>query len=149
MRLDMDCVRDVLLCIEENTGLRKFCIFIDTGLTASAKFVGNATEPHDYQQMLLTKYDNDKLIYHVHYCIEADLLQQTNTSTPYKICIADLTPKGHSFIENVRDNKVWTGVKGIAAKVGSKSLDAVIQIASNVITELIKAQFGLGGALPI
>lgn len=35
------------------------------------------------------------------------------------------------------------GVKSIAGKVGSKSLDALVEIASNVITELIKAQFGL------
>ena len=29
MRLNMDCVRDILLCVEENTGLRKSCLFVD------------------------------------------------------------------------------------------------------------------------
>lgn len=57
--------------------------------------------------------------------------------------VQDLTPTGHKFIENIRQDTIWNNTKSIAAKVGSKSLDAIMQIASNVITELIKSQFGL------
>jgi len=38
---------------------------------------------------------------------------------------------------------VWNGVKSVAGKVGATSLSALTQIATNVVTELIKAQFGL------
>lgn len=57
--------------------------------------------------------------------------------------IDDLAPAGHQFLANVRQDNIWNNTKTIAGKVGSKSLDALIQISSNVITELIKAQFCL------
>lgn len=144
MRLNLDCIRQILLCAEENTGLRKFCFFIDSGLEESQIIVGSPLiPPPDYQISLLEKFDNDELIYHINYCVESDLLSMDNSFAPYQIIIKDLTPKGHDFLENIRDNKVWSGIKDVASKVGSKSLDSVIQISSNVITQLIKSQFGI------
>ena len=40
MRLNLDCIRDTLLCVEDNTGLRKFCIFVDIGLNESMEKAG-------------------------------------------------------------------------------------------------------------
>lgn len=138
MRLDMDCVRDVLLCVEENTGLRKCCHFIDAGLSEAAAFLGDEIDPADYQEKLCKRYENDKLIYHVHYCIDAELICMGNHSGGYCTYIADLTPTGHSFLNNVREVKLWNTVKSVASKVGANSLSAFIQISSAVITEIIK-----------
>ena len=144
MKLNLDCVRQILLCVEENTGLRKSCFFIDSGLEESELMIGNsAISPPDYQLKLLKEFDNDSLIYHINYCVESGLLSANEPLGLYQIFIADLSPKGHDFIENIRDNKVWSGVKNIATKIGSKSLNSVIQIATNVITQLIRAQFGI------
>lgn len=144
MKLNLDCIRQILLCVEENTGLRKSCFFVDSGLEKGEIIIGNdPVPPPDYQNKLLKEFSNDELIYHINYCVESKLLTASSPLGLYQIFIADLTPKGHSFLENIRDNKVWSGVKSVAAKVGSKSLESVIQIASNVITQLIKAQFGL------
>ncbi len=144
MRLNLDCVRQILLCVEENTGLRKYCYFIDSGLEESVKVIGDIpTPPPDYQIDLLKNFDNDELIYHINYCVESGLLSVYGPLHVYQIVISDLTSRGHEFLENIRDNKVWSGVKSVAAKIGSKSLDSVIQISSNVITQLIKSQFGL------
>ena len=144
MKLNLDCVRSILLCVEANTGLRKYCFFIDSGLEEGQLIIGNKpTPPADYQIDLLGQYSNDELIYHINYCIEANLLSSNSHRGLYETIITDLTPKGHDFLENIRDNKVWTGIKAVATKVGSKSLESIIQIASNVISELIKAQFGL------
>lgn len=144
MKLNLDCVRQILLCVEDNTGLRKSCVFVDSGLEEAERIIGNSpTPPPDYQIELLKKFSNDELIYHINYCVEAELLSTSDSLGSYQTTISDLTPNGHSFLENIRDNKVWSGVKNIATKVGSKSLESVIQIASNVITELIKAQFGI------
>lgn len=143
MKLNLDCIRQILLCVEDNTGLRKCCFFIDSGLEESQNIIGSDLIPlPDYQTKLLKDFSNDEVIYHVGYCVEAELLS-TNTSLGlYQTVITDLTPKGHDFLENIRDNKVWSGIKSVASKVGSKSLDSIIQIASNVITQLIKTQFG-------
>ena len=57
--------------------------------------------------------------------------------------IGDLSPAGHEFLANIRKDTVWNGVKSVAGKVGATSLSALTQIAANVVTELVKAQFGL------
>ena len=60
------------------------------------------------------------------------------------ITVGDLSPAGHKFLADVRQDNIWNSTKEIAAKVGSKSLDTLIQISSNVITELIKAHIASG-----
>lgn len=142
MRLNLDCVRQILLCIEDNTGLRKSCFFIDSGMEKSQTIIGNALVPFpDYQKSLHKDFSNDELIYHINYYIEANLLSVDSPYNAYQIVIHDLTPKGHEFLENIRDNKIWSGVKDVSAKIGSKSLDTVSLIASNIITQLIRAYF--------
>lgn len=144
MKLNLDCVRQILLIVEENTGLRKYCFFIDSGLEEGEIAIGSPLiSLPDYQINLLKNYDNDELIYHINYCVESKLLSIDSSSGLYQIIIKDLTPKGHDFLENIRDNKVWSGVKSIASKIGATTLDSVIQISSNVITQLIRAQFGI------
>lgn len=144
MKLNLDCIRQILLCVEEHTGLRKACFFIDSGLEESEIMIGNSPIPFpDYQSKLLEKFSNDELIYHLNYCVESDLLTTNESYGLYQIFIMDLTPKGHDFLENIRDSKVWSNVKDIASKVGSKSLDSIIQISSNVIAQLIKSQLRL------
>lgn len=144
MKLNLDCVRSILLCVEDNTGLRTRCIFVDSYRDSKLATMGMKTQKQmDYQKELLEEYDIDELMYHVKYCIEADLIAEVQGSSLYLRQIADLTPKGHNFLANIRDNSVWGGVKSVAAKIGSKSLDAVTQIASNVVAELIKSHFGI------
>lgn len=144
MKLNLDCVRQILLCVEANTGLRKYCFFIDSDFEKVSTDIGR--EPISapaYQTDLLKHFDNDELIYHINYCVKANLLSVYKPPDPYQIIITDLTPYGHDFLENIRDNQIWSDVKEASKKVGSKSLDAITQIASNVITQIIKNQFGM------
>lgn len=144
MKLNLDCVRQILLIVEENTGLRKYCFFIDSSLETSEMAIGNPLIPlPNYQISLLKNFDNDELIYHINYCVESGLLSTDTSYGLYQIVVKDLTPKGHDFLENIRDNKVWSGIKSIASKVGATSLNSVVQISSNVITQLIRSQFGI------
>lgn len=144
MRLNLDCVRQLLLCVEDNTGLREYCYFIDSGLEKSQTLIGESPiPPPDYQLKLLKNFSNDELIYHINYCVNAGLLSLNGTLGLYQTIVTDLTPKGHNFLENIRDNKIWSGVKNVAAEVGSKSLESVMQIASAVVMQLIKNQFGI------
>ena len=114
MQLNPDCIRDILLDIEEATTVNDSWRF--DSLAPSKR---------------LSMYDAG-LICDFH------IFGNCNALTAL-----DLTPKGHDFLANIRENKIWSGVKTVAETVGSKSLDALIQISSNVITELIKAQFHL------
>lgn len=94
----------------------------------------------------LSSYFDDEIRYHVRQCELSGLLYRVHALSgggELSYLIEDLTPKGHEFLANIRKDTVWNGVKDVAGKVGSTSLSALTQIASNVIAELIKSQFGL------
>ena len=128
MRLNPDCVRDILLEME-TAGYQESILVSDLTLR-------------------LPKYSSDEINYSIFKMKEANLISANITRDllcvrPYSL--DDITYAGHQFLANFREDYIWKGVKGVAKKVGSTSIDAFTQIASNVIAELIKAQFGIGG----
>lgn len=128
MQLNPDCVRDVLLTVEENSD------YFNSVTYTKNKF--------DFYR--LKHYSHGEILYHIRQCAMAGLLSGVQVyDEGDSVDIGDLSPDGHKFLANIRQDTIWDKTKIIAEKVGSKSLDAFIQISSNVITELIKAQFGL------
>lgn len=144
MKLDMDCVRDMLLCVEENTGLRKSCFFIDEGLAGPAKWTGEIQSPPEYQIPLMARHGIDKLIYHLRYCADAGLIViGAGGKDQYKIIVADLTVYGHEFLSKIRDSKNWSKTKELGLKVGAFGLDMTSKIAEGIATAYLKQQLGL------
>lgn len=136
MKLNFDCIRDILLYVEENTNYKESVV-----LPIPSKFhIRKIDEqyPHDY---ILEKYGENETFYHIEYCEKAYLLEIEYDSI--YLTINDLTPRGHDFLANIRNDNIWNNTKDIASKVGSKSLEALIQISSNVITTIIQKQFNL------
>ena len=128
MKLNPNCVRDVLLAVEESCDFKKILCYDQ-----------NSPAPSQ-----LKKYTHDEIIYHMMQCSLSNLIVGFSSGDNGElITINDLSPDGHKFLENIREDTIWTKTKTVAAKIGSKSLDALIQISSNVITELIKAEFKL------
>lgn len=136
MRLDLDCVRDILLCVEENSGLYKSCCFIESGPPGLEEFHDTDIAVPSYQLDLNKKYSNEALIYHVKYCSEADLITEAQYLTNDMLCVSDLTPKGHEFIANIRNESVWKKVKSAAAKIGVSSIPALLELASKITLTL-------------
>lgn len=143
LKLNMDCVRDVLLCVEENTGLRKACYFVDLGLSEATKFLGTSSELQKYQEELNKKYSNDELLYHVQYCVKTGLIKADNTGFGERIEVRDLTPYGHEFLSNIRDQGNWAKTKEIGGKVGAFGLNMVAKIAEGVATAYLNKQLGM------
>ena len=125
MRLDLDCIRDILLTVEENTGYNKFMVINKMS--------------NEYE--LLNKYDGDKVMYHIIQSKEHGLIESGSRDLGGNIPIGDLTPEGHKFLANIRENNNWNKTKKIANSVGSTSLDAIKQIAVNVISGVIASKF--------
>ena len=125
MKLNPDCTRAILLAIEKVCDMNHYF----SSECDLDKINGDFTI--------------DEIAYHARQCDMAGMFYKyvKKSETYWEVC--DLTPKAHNFLTNIREDTIWNGVKSIAAKIGSKSMDAVVQIASNVVTELIKAQFGL------
>ena len=128
MKLNPDCIRDILITVE------------------SAEYGTAYTLPRLSDKLL--HYSTDELNYHCLKLMEAgfikgDSVDVAKSYIPEISRIYDLTFSGHQFLANVRSDNIWNGVKSVGLKIGSVSLEALTQIASNVVTELIKSQFGL------
>jgi hypothetical protein len=130
MKLNPDCVHDILLSVEE------ICTS-DRGMNYNG---GSNDNPK-----LLNKYSCEEIIYHVQLCEKYGLILNVNyrKDDSVHILIKDLSPQGHTFIANVRKDDVWNETKSIAEKVGSLSLPTLAQISDNIITKRIESQDNL------
>lgn len=128
MTLNPDCVRDVLLAMEQ-------CEFGEYHTIASL---------HED----LSQYSEEELCYTCLKLSEGNLLSITSLPVQRQLIpgiksINDLTYEGHLFLANIHKDAVWAHIKGISSKVGAHSLTALTQIAANVVTMLIKQEFGM------
>lgn len=101
---------------------------------------------------LLTKieqynhYDRSDIVYVVTKLKEAHYITgdvQWGNNKPLRIESGNLTFEGHQFLDNIRDDGVWRDTKKILSKFSSVSLTLVSNIATGVITQLIKNQIGV------
>ena len=124
MKLDPDCVRDVLIEIEEKSKVGVMLVF-----------------PSDSE--LLPKYGRDKLEYHLRQCVWNGFVKiyddgiQTNGDYQVK----DLAPPAHTFLANIRSDTIWKKTKEAANKVGSISLDVLATTAAQIVVGLINGNF--------
>ncbi len=124
MQLNPNCVRDVLIAVETNTGYNVYFDYPNERDNAPS----------------LSEYSDDEIRYHILQCAKANLIELRSQDLGGNIGITDLTPYGHEFLANIRSDSVWNNVKAVSSKIGSTSLNALAQIASATITALIKNQ---------
>ena len=143
MRLDPDCLRDVLCCVEDNTGLHKRCIFIDCSMSGALSDALGTRQPElaAYQKELMEKYDSDSILYHLRYCVEDELVVEGRKQSSGMMIILDLTPKGHQFIAQIRDSGQWKKVTNGLDAVRNYSLAAISAVAEGVTSAGISAYF--------
>ncbi len=121
MKLNKDCIRDLLIYLEDNLS---YTHRISTG------------------SLSLKDYTRDELVYTVERLSEAGFI---NVS---KICdepctptyfIFSLTYNGHQFLDTIRDNSIWKNTKTVASQLASVSLPIIQEIAIS----FIKTKLGL------
>lgn len=123
MKLNPDCIRDILFVVENN-----------------ATYSNDVSEETIFKE-LDSKYPREEILYHVRQCEHSGLfLQVVHYFGGFSI--QDLSPYGHQFINNIRQDNNWSKTKEIAKSVGSFSLDVLKDISSQVITNLISNQLG-------
>jgi len=146
MKLNMDCIRDILLCVEKNTSLRQRCCFMDEEqMEAVCCAMGEDEEAIPrYQEELQERrgYTNEMLFYHVRYCEDAELIRTERNSSTYKIVVSDLTVKGHEFTANIRETKNWKAVKSVLKSAGSMAMEAAIEAAKAVVSASVQKYLG-------
>ena len=123
MKLNPDCVRDLLLYVEAQPPGAE--ITLSVALPAP-----------------LSRYSFPEIEYHAKQCDLSGYLIGCRPNILGEIKVVGLSPSGHQFLENVRPDTVWEKTKSTAAKVGSFSLDFLSKVAASVTAELIKRQIG-------
>lgn len=104
MKLNPDCVRDVLLLLESETDGIKYI---------SYKFdvIERKTDCP-----LIAKYSFKELYYHFKQCEASGFFGNCIESTDVTISVLDLSPKAHEFLADIREMHIWNKVKNTAAQ---------------------------------
>ncbi len=114
MKLLHDCVRDVMLFIEDN--------LID----------GDAMFTTDISKKL-SKYSQEDIDYTCKKLTEANYLHTTKYVYGGLI-VSSMTYSGHQFLDTIRDNKIWSETKSKVSKLASVSIPIIQQVASQIIS---------------
>lgn len=121
-KLNIDCIRDIMLAIEEKPYKQTYTI-------------SKLSE--------LLPYEDDELEYCCYKLYEASFLELTVVDIcnypgyPIK-SINELTYNGHEFLETIRPESVWAKTKHAISKAGSYSLDLIAEIAKTYSIELFQ-----------
>ena len=132
MRLNPDCIRDVLMALEGITDGRTSYIF------------------HSFEGFIdhfdLTSYTADEIEYHLRQCDMNGFLVGAQFSCSGEFIIIDISPKAHEFLANIRSDTVYKAVKERLGKIGVSSLKALVDVGKTVAAEFIIN--GLSGGMP-
>lgn len=121
MRLNPNCIRDILLSVEEVSKLGDIIQY---------------TSPEEFPKLI--KYSHDEVLYHINQCKCNEYFLSCNISANGDcVLIGNLSPKAHEFLANIRDDKMWKKVLDKAATVGSIALPVLQQIATTLILSKI------------
>ncbi len=126
MKLNPDCVRDILLCVENIPNVKYVMTFDRQSIAED-----------------FPKYSYDEIVYHLRQCELCGFFYKASHNLEGDYTVYDLTPSGHEFLANIREDNLWNHIKTISSQVGSKSIFVLTQIASGVVTAIIKNQLGI------
>lgn len=140
LKLNYDCIRDVLLVLEEN-------LTIEVEETEDGAFYSyNYLDTDDVLNInSLSKYSKYDIIYSVVKLSEACYINTSDISGDdlTEFIISDITYSGHEFLQSIKSETVWNDVKNVSKKVGSMSFPIISSIAGNVISKIITTSMGI------
>ena len=127
MKLDKDCVRDVLIQCE------KLLVMNDAGEM-------NFLALKDLKGVL-PSYNESTIKYTIKQLEDAGFLNARITGSDQisviKFRVYDITYEGHEFLDNIKNDNNWNKIKEAACKIGASSVDTLSKIAVSVIATQI------------
>lgn len=135
MKLNPDCVRDVLLYLESNLNYidRADCILEHNEITFNT-IAESLSQEHGYDKDSIN-YSIEKLL-EVGFITSNTLSRGRNNSIIYAP-ISDITWNGHQFLNNIRQQNIWDATKAGAKKIGATSISALSMIAMEIIKAIV------------
>lgn len=127
MKLNPDCIRDILLYLEENLKIE------DNSFSAISL---NTLEDN------LTQYSKEDIFYSVYNLKEIHFIEGifrgADNCIMYICLIENITYAGHQFLDSVRPETVWKQTKSIIKQIGVHTLGFIESVARDVIVEMGK-----------
>lgn len=131
MKLNIDCVRDVLLCLEEKITMDNNNRIIPVPFKTVKAILENKYEENDIVYAISKLLDIRYIIGHI-----------DKTSGRYKVTgsISDITWEGHEFLNSIRPQTIWETTKENASKLGISSIRGMASLANNIINAIVTNQ---------
>lgn len=130
MRLNHDCIRDVMLAVENDLQ------FTRVSILRLADETDNFLREND-----LPKYKSEDLLYTTSKLIEAGylngVLSETDQLGIENVYIDSITWEGHNFLDTVRDPKIWKATKKIVSHLESVSITILSKVGTGVLNHVI------------
>lgn len=125
MKLNPDCIRDILLDIEDTS-------------TINTSWKYDSHNP----SIRLSCYDQFEIAYQARYCSESGMISGFSVGgNSESVFASDLTPTGHEFLANIRNDNFFNKIKNIANDLCIESLTGLHQIAMDAALMVIKSYF--------
>ena len=132
MKLDLDCVRDVLLTIGEQQAMKVTGLGQIRSVPLTIRSIADCLKDYDKADIAYTL-----VILKEGGFVDANISQ--TDSIIANIVINRLTYSGHEYLQSIKDNTNWNKVKSVATKLGAYSLSFVGDIAKSVLSSAIQA----------
>lgn len=136
MKLNLDCIRDILLIVEEEQTIQK----IDNPLLADEGFsdtwlIKQISSDWLIKHEKLKEYDTEDILYSIKQMDESGFLEISDIKPGgyFSYLIKDISPKGHEFISNLKSLTVWNKVKSTIKSVSGASLSIVSKVAAETV----------------
>lgn len=130
MKLDLNCIRDTLITLENWLVLNDDLEFVYL----------NLDEIHKSSNML--KYSRAEIAYTLVILKEAGFIEAIidyASNGINELDVIRLTYKGHQFLDTIRPQSVWDKIYSVAEKANLKSIHAIMEIADIILPETIKS----------
>ena len=138
MRLNPDCIRAVLLCVESSAnpdGSFLFRFSDPTGFMDGPTISDPSISINSRDE--LKGFTEDEVKYHIKQCSDARLITLRNAHITDICVVEDLTPDGHKFLAEIRDDTNWNKIKEKASQIGCLSLNVLSSVASTYISSML------------
>lgn len=140
MRLDKDCIREILLLIENK------CVYYEHPKLGKRLFTLSFKQIYEFEEM--KEYNADDIHYTISKLFEGHYIEgyviPPNNFLNFSMCVINaLTLRGHDLLDNIRPETVWQETKSVLKRVGDFSLTMMTQVAGEVMAAYTKSMMKL------
>lgn len=123
MKLNYDCIRDVLLFLEET-------LTIDDDMTFSHITSTDITS-NEYLTSFYSPQDIYYAIYNLYQCDYIEAISFSADDVTH-FSIYNISFEGHEFISHIRDNTFWKKLKAMLTDIKIENIPMIISIAQKL-----------------